>query len=304
MRRATNFFICNLALTDLLFSAGIPFIITTRITREWLFGISICKLVTYVQFVSGICSILTLMVISIERFICVCASPRRKMTNHITAVVILGTWFFAVCFPIPVAIAQTEKYVFVENSLKTYCGVTWFVGFHTEGYLASMAVLFFLIPLLVISVNYYRIFRVVHTSSKRSGSQRFEVRVTKQIRLTKMFVAIVCAFVIMWLPFFVLSFLGVYLKQITSTHFTITIILALTNTCQNPIFYGYFNTKFRREFKLMCRCFLCRKKEEKNAYTIQTVNEATVTIPDICLTETIDEPKVEENTQQNQNQNS
>jgi hypothetical protein len=70
----------TLAVADLLFASWIPFIATTRVTHYWIFGNAICKLVTYVQFLSGISSILTMMVISIERYTCVMYSPHRKMS--------------------------------------------------------------------------------------------------------------------------------------------------------------------------------------------------------------------------------
>lgn len=97
---------------------------------------------------------------------------------------------------------------------------------------------------------------VDRSSSTRTKSVRADKRAEKQERLTKMFVAIVCIFVVMWLPFFIVSFLAVYLKQITSTQFTVTIILASANTSQNPVIYGFFNTKFQREFRSMCNCCL------------------------------------------------
>lgn len=256
MRRPTNYFIVNLAVADLLFAAWIPFILITRITHQWVFGHTICKLVTYVQFVCGTSSILTMMMISIERHNYVCSLPDKRITLNISVILIVIIWIFSVAFPVPVAIAQSEMTFRLNNLTYTFCGLSWPESFHVNIYLGCMVCLFFVLPLAVILYNYIKIFRVMKSASTRTRNVRADKRAEKQVRLTKMFIAIVCIFVLMWLPFFVVSFLAVYLKQITSTQFTVTIILASANTSQNPFIYGFFNTKFQREFRNMCSCFI------------------------------------------------
>lgn len=260
LRSVTNFFVCNLAATDILFAAGIPFIAVTRITQNWIFGESICKCVTYIQFVSGVCSILTMAVISVERFVCVCLINRYKIQLKGFAFILTSVWCISASFPIPVALSQTVRTIHTANDTFIFCGVEWPGGFHADVYLGSMVTLFFFIPLTVISGFYLRIWFAVKSSDARAQGEncRSENYLKKQVRLVKMFSSIVLLFVIMWLPFFVLSFLGVQYKQITSTHFTVTLILALANTCQNPLIYGYFNHRLREEFKKMF-CFRYQK---------------------------------------------
>ncbi|XP_033757458.1 somatostatin receptor type 4-like [Pecten maximus] len=255
MRKTTNYFIGNLAVADLLFALWIPFIMATRITRNWVFGNFICKLVTYVQFVSGISSILTLMMISIERFFSICLLSSKKMTKEIACFVILGIWILSSSFPIPIAWAQLEQQLVLDDVTLTYCGIMWPEHFHIDVYLSFMVTFFFIAPLMIILINYYKIFKFVRRSLRRTGRlTRSEIRTRRKLRLTKMFVAIVVSFVLMWSPFFVVSFLAVYLHSITSTQFTITIIVALANTGQNPIIYGFFNKAFRKEFKSIFHC--------------------------------------------------
>ncbi|XP_069140288.1 galanin receptor type 1-like [Argopecten irradians] len=255
MRKTTNYFIGNLAVADLLFALWIPFIMATRITRVWVFGDFICKLVTYVQFVSGISSILTLMMISIERFFSICLLSSKKMTKEIACFVILGIWILSLSFPVPIAWAQLERELVLNDVTLTYCGIIWPEHFHIDVYLSFMVTFFYIAPLMIILTNYYKIFNFVRRSLRRTGRlTRSELRTRRKLRLTKMFVAIVVSFLIMWSPFFVVSFLAVYLHSITSTQFTITIIVALANTGQNPIIYGFFNKAFRKEFKNIFHC--------------------------------------------------
>ncbi|OQR70329.1 somatostatin receptor type 2-like [Tropilaelaps mercedesae] len=43
MQTVTNMYIFNLALADVMFLFGLPFLITTMTTRDWIFGQAMCK---------------------------------------------------------------------------------------------------------------------------------------------------------------------------------------------------------------------------------------------------------------------
>ena len=239
-----------------------------------MLGGFVCKAVTYLQFTAGICSILTMMTISIERYMCVCLLNRYRLSVKQLVFSIACIWFVAIGFPVPVALAQSVISIQIGNDSFTFCGVSWREEFHTEIYLGFMATFFFLIPLAVISAFYLRILRVVNSSVERmrtSNQNSVKSGARKQIRLIKMCSAIVFLFVVMWLPFFIISFLGVHLKQITSTHFTATLILALANTCCNPVLYGYFNDRFREEFKRICFDSFLEQKQQSSRTSVDGV---------------------------------
>ncbi|KAH3855842.1 somatostatin receptor type 4-like [Dreissena polymorpha] len=271
LRTVTNILVCNLSMADILFALGIPCIATTRITRHWVLGEIVCKLITYVQFVSGISSILTMVMISVDRFISVCLLNKYKMTRRDLTLSLVATWVISAAFPIPVAISQTVKTVNSDDQAYKYCGVEWSINFRSDIYLTFMVTFFFFIPLIVIIILYSRIWLIVKCSNSRAmhGNGRSEQANKKQIRLVKMFASIVALFVVMWLPFFILSFLGVFYNQITSTHFTVTLILALANTCQNPLIYGYFNRRLRSEFKTMLCTKLFGRSQSSSSYNVQ-----------------------------------
>ncbi|XP_046570169.1 somatostatin receptor type 5-like [Haliotis rubra] len=272
LRSATNFFIANLAFTDLLLASGIPFIATTRVTTSWEFGDVICKLVTYIQFIAGTCSILTMMMISIERYTYICFSHRRRMSGQLACWIISGVWAISITFPLPIALAQAELSILQNGNVYIFCGIHWQEGFHADVYLISMGILFCMLPLIVITIFYYKIFHMVRTSTRRS-QLRGSTRGNKlQVRLIKMSVLIVFMFVTMWLPFYIIGFFGVYTKSITSSNFVITIILAMGNTCQNPVIYGYFNTRFREEFRQLCCCG--QAGQQQTAANVPSTEEA------------------------------
>jgi len=49
MRTVSNCFLLNLTMADLVFVAGIPVLIYARISGQWTFGNTICKLLPYSQ---------------------------------------------------------------------------------------------------------------------------------------------------------------------------------------------------------------------------------------------------------------
>lgn len=274
LRTVTNLLICNLSIADILFSLGIPFIAVTRVTQNWILGDFVCKAVTYIQFVSAVCSILTMVTISVDRFTRICLMNRFKMASRDLVIVLVAIWIISTSFPVPVAISQTVQTAETRAEIFHFCGVTWLEGFNPEIFFAFMISFFFFIPLIVMSIFYVRIWLTVRASTERissaNGANKSEMRYAeKQIRLVKMFSCIVILFVLMWLPFFIISFLGVHYKQITSTHFTATLILALANTCQNPVLYGYFNYKLRDQFKIIYFEKLCRRRRRCTTYIVQ-----------------------------------
>ncbi|KAK7493200.1 hypothetical protein BaRGS_00015537 [Batillaria attramentaria] len=254
LRTNTNLVIASLAVSDLLLAAGIPFILVTRVTRHWVFGQVTCKGVVYVQFMCGMCSILNLAFISVERYMHVKPSPSGLVSRRTVLVILALSWLLSVAFPVPVALAQRERTIYCDGTKYVFCGVSWPGGFRTDVYLASIVVIFFMAPLIAMCVCYTKLFLLVRRSSLASGSGTSGRTSRIQLRLIKMSAAIVAAFLLMLLPFFVLSFLGVEGASITSSEFTATLILALANTAANPLIYGYFNTGIRHEVKAMCTC--------------------------------------------------
>ncbi|KFM74944.1 Melanopsin, partial [Stegodyphus mimosarum] len=70
MRTRTNMFIVNLALADILVAVlDMPVSLTTIIEGRWVFGDTMCKLNGFTMALFLICSIHTLMYISVHKYI-------------------------------------------------------------------------------------------------------------------------------------------------------------------------------------------------------------------------------------------
>ena len=72
-----NLLIVNLALADFIYSLGIPMFITQTFSKSWRFGVIGCKLFIFTEFF-GICvGILSVMALSVERYLMI-ASKKNK----------------------------------------------------------------------------------------------------------------------------------------------------------------------------------------------------------------------------------
>ncbi len=109
MKSTTNMLIINLAMADLLFVIFcIPFTAVDYMLSRWPFGDVWCKIVQYLIVVTVQASIYTLVLMSLDRFLCVvypiASRSLRTERNAIFAILIL--WAVILTFSIPVIFAH------------------------------------------------------------------------------------------------------------------------------------------------------------------------------------------------------
>lgn len=109
MKSTTNMLIINLAMADLLFVIFcIPFTAVDYMLSRWPFGDVWCKIVQYLIVVTVQASIYTLVLMSLDRFLCVvypiASRSLRTERNAILAILIL--WFVILTISIPVIFAH------------------------------------------------------------------------------------------------------------------------------------------------------------------------------------------------------
>ncbi|UXI20869.1 sulfakinin receptor [Sarcoptes scabiei] len=106
MRSVTNIFIANLALSDILLCLfAVPFTpLYLLIYKEWIFGSIFCRLVPFFQGVSVYTSVLTLMLISIERYMVIIHPFKRHFTVSECVKAIYLIWLAAFILTLPYGI--------------------------------------------------------------------------------------------------------------------------------------------------------------------------------------------------------
>ena len=253
MHNTIDLLIANLAATDILQACTIPFIITTRISIDWILGSVTCKMVTYLQVMTASVSILTMTVISIERYLSVQSLHNRKINIRYTCVAVSSTWLIGSVVWAPIYMFQVVRKISMYGKTYKFCYLQISDGFYQILLVFSLILLVFFLPLVIILINYVRIWRLAKSSSAKTNSSTSK---KKQWRLTNMFVAIVVIFILMWTPFSVIIALIIATDAITSTMYTFAVATVLVGTVLNPILYGYFNENYRVAFRdvITCRC--------------------------------------------------
>lgn len=178
MRSITNVFLVNLATADLIFVLiCVPVKGVTFFSYSWRLGPFLCKAYVYIQNVSMICSVMTLTVMSVERFMAILFPLRARYlcTMRHARIVILCIWLQALVMAIPVVFGQ--KHTMVGTTRKAFwCRLDFAVPLHHQAYELYMLVIIFVIPVGVMSFTYTWIcveiwYVVSKRAVMRSGSE-------------------------------------------------------------------------------------------------------------------------------------
>ena len=162
MRTVTNYFIVNLALSDILMSVlCVPLSFIANVLQQnasWPFGAFLCPVVPYAQSVSVFLSAFTLVAISLDRYIAIIYPLRPRMTSRQVAIVIALIWMFSMAVPLPVAlVSRIVQQSDGHGQQIDKCLELWPRPGQSYVYSMVVMVLQYFLPLSVLSLTYSRI---------------------------------------------------------------------------------------------------------------------------------------------------
>ncbi|XP_049591117.1 melanopsin-A isoform X4 [Syngnathus scovelli] len=167
LRTPANMFIINLAVTDLLMCVTqAPVFFASSMHKRWIFGEKACELYAFCGALFGICSMITLTVIAVDRYF-VITRPLTSigMLSRERALAILAAaWVYSLGWSLPPFFGWSA---YVPEGLLTSC--TWDYMTFTPSVRAYTMLLFvfvFFLPLLVIVYCYVFIFRAIRNTNK------------------------------------------------------------------------------------------------------------------------------------------
>ena len=177
MHTATNYYLFNLAIADLLLLViGLPpETVSIWSAYPWVFGEAFCVLRTMLAEMSTNASILTITAFTIERYVAICYPMKVQTMSRLKRVVraIIAIWCLALLFSIPLTIQFGLVYA-LDTQNKTIpesasCGIKEYN--YLERTFEVSTFLFFVFPMSLVSVMYTRIAIAVHYSGvNREGS--------------------------------------------------------------------------------------------------------------------------------------
>ncbi|XP_065494951.1 melanopsin isoform X7 [Caloenas nicobarica] len=169
LQTPANVFILNLAVSDFLMSiTQSPVFFTNSLHKRWIFGEKGCELYAFCGALFGITSMITLMVIALDRYF-VITKPLASVgvTSKKKALIILvGVWLYSLAWSLPPFFGWSA---YVPEGLLTSC--SWDYTTFTPSVRAYTMLLFcfvFFIPLIAIIYSYIFIFEAIKKANKYS----------------------------------------------------------------------------------------------------------------------------------------
>ena len=269
LRKPINYFIANMALSDLLYPIiWIPWNLSNLHTNNLFLiggklGQALCKLIPFFAPVSSTVSIQNLILIAVDRFGAVVFPLRSPLIrSKLCPFFILTTWIVAVAFNSP--------YLFtvelVEYPEGAWCVLEWKKVFGESSsfasYLLAYFILFMHIPVLLLVILYsiivIKLKTQAHPGEQSANSQQQRNRRNRNV--LQMSIAIVTVFVLCWLPYSISSLIMWY--QDTFTHLScsfwiyneVTIDIGHAYCAINPIICFMFSSNYRKALKRLIKC--------------------------------------------------
>ena len=281
MRKTINFFIVNMAMSDLLFSLfTFPWALTELNAGSWLIrgtlGHILCKMISFATVVPVAVSIQSLVLIAVDRFGAVVFPLRSPIIGpKLCPFLILATWILAITTQFP----HYFVYEFVEYPEKLACEVPWNKVFKESSYyilqvyVIVLGVIELSIPFALMAILYSIILFKLKTQKvpgEQSASTK-NLRSKRQRNVLTMTIAIVSVFAICWLPISILTFLSNFGWETSCgilRYWFAAQIIASANYAMNPCICFIFSGNYSEGLKSVLDTLSCRIFKVKANFAI------------------------------------
>ncbi|XP_069466869.1 melanopsin isoform X2 [Ambystoma mexicanum] len=293
LRTPANMFIINLAITDFMMSVTqAPIFFTTSLHKRWIFGEKGCELYAFCGALFGITSMITLMVIAVDRYF-VITRPLASigvMSRKRAVLILVGVWLYSLSWSLPPFFGWSA---YVPEGLLTSC--TWDYMTFTPSVRAYTMLLFcfvFFIPLFVIMYCYFYIFKAIKDTNKavqtigandHKSKQKELQKMKKEWKMAKIALIVILLYVVSWSPYSavaLLAFAG-YANILTPYVNSVPAVIAKASAIHNPIIYAITHPKYRMAIAKYIPCLgsLLRvtRKDSRSYSSYPSTRRSTVT---------------------------
>ena len=274
LRKPINFFIVNMAMSDLLFPIFMfPRELTYLHADSWLIsgplGQALCKLVPFLVEVSTFVSIQSLVLIAVDRFGAVVFPLRSPLiSSKMCPFFILATWIIAMALFSPYLVA----YKLAVYPGQLVCVFRWNEvfgeSFSFKNYHLALFVVYFYITVVMLTIL-YSVIVIKLKLQRRPGEQSTNAeqqRAKRNKNVLKMAIAIVLAFVLCLVPFSIVILLYYFAWDSLPCgfliYFDVSWFMNISNCAINPCICFIFSSNYRNALKRLLRCFSCAEQNE------------------------------------------
>lgn len=283
-KSSINLFVTSLAVTDFQFVLTLPFwAVENALDFTWLFGKAMCKIVSYVTAMNMYASVFFLTAMSVARYWSLASALKgRRRRPHCCSArcITVFIWFTAVTAALPPAVFSTTVTVSNEEDLclvkfpETNGTAQFWLGL----YHSQKVLLGFVAPLVIISACYLLLLRFITSRNINTSCAKRRAKVTKSVTI------VVLSFFLCWLPNQALTTWGILVK-LNVVHFSyeyytmqayvfpVSVCLAHSNSCLNPILYCLMRREFRKALRKLLWSMTSPTIRPITATTKQEMNE-------------------------------
>lgn len=251
-KTVSDLLVSSLAISDILFlSLNIPVNIHIHLHRL-VFNNFYCKVILPMMTVTFFLCVFTLTAMAVHRCIGILNPFGKKLSPRQALLVIFVIWIMAFVPVVPLMVVSEV------DSAHSTCYENWRKQQDKKSYTLALFFLQYLLPLLVISIAYYKIARYLYGSKvprifvNEIGAIRRRLSREENKPVLRTLAAIVLAYALCLLPHQVCGLLwdfgGHKEKQAVYYMVDYTHMLLNIHSCLNPFIYGTLTKHFRNRF--------------------------------------------------------
>ncbi|XP_078588956.1 5-hydroxytryptamine receptor 1D-like [Branchiostoma floridae x Branchiostoma japonicum] len=294
LRRPANYLIVSQAVADLLVAMAVmPLSLTNELEGRWSLGKPLCDLWISVDVFCCTASIINLCMISVDRYLAIShpLSYRVHRTSRVMLMLVSVVWIISALISVPALLGwgkgnEYDGETCLINQDKGYTIYSTLGAFYIP--MLVMLVLYWRIYITVqrhknSSLRRTYVTRMspaaaertiandapsgssgaangrVQAVEKPNQSEPKRISLTKEYKAARTLGAIVGAFILCWLPFFVLAVIRPFCNdtcRVPPVVDGVTLWLGYANSALNPAIYGGLNNDFRAAFRAVICCSL------------------------------------------------
>lgn len=285
LRTPSNMFVVNLAFSDwaMMITQAPPVILNVFTQRYWMWGPLGCKLYAFTGALSGVASIMTMIVIGYDRYnVIVKGLSGKRITPSMAVMGILLIWTYAIGITIGPFFGWGD---YMVEGLLISCTYDFLTPGTSQRTFILFAYIFnYFIPMVTICVYYTSIVKTVvaHEATLRAQAKKMNVdslrsagkedEESAEVKIAKVAITNVMLWFCIWTPYAAVCSLPVlgFSSLLTPMLSTIPAMTAKMASCLNPIVYAVSHPKFRAEMAKELPCCGIGEKPRDTATTTET----------------------------------
>ncbi|XP_048160891.1 melanopsin-like isoform X4 [Corvus hawaiiensis] len=246
LRTPQNYFIMNLAVSDFLMSASqAPMCFVNSLHREWILGDIGCNLYAFCGALFGITSMMTLLAISVDRYL-VITKPLQSIqwtSKRRTVQIIAVVWLYSLGWSVAPLLGWSS---YVPEGLMISC--TWdYVTYSpaNRSYTMILCCCVFFIPLVIIFHCYLSMFLAIRRTGRDvqklgscSRKSYLSQSMKNEWKLAKIAFVVIIVFVLSWSPYACVTLIAWAGKTI---HKAVPCLRFLIRISKNDLLRGSIN---------------------------------------------------------------